>query len=282
MLKQAMSRAWGLYRRHFGGLLLMLVVQLMVVLMSLAPLLFLLNPATRLLALLCPVLFVLLVLPMRQNAAMIMRDLQKYDTVYVRGLISVKDYGCKLRCGLMGIVCMLPWMLLFIASTGLLYYVYSANPEQGGMDVFAVMRLVRQIGGGSTVTGVKYVVLMYLATLLPVLAGFAFHSGTRHAYALGDRKIIKGHRGGVVAVWLLGLVTVVPFIAVAGAAGFTYVQELMKALSNIMGGLSLPKPDGKLYIIVAAFVLLLLPLVPLKQLMTSCYVNLIAEGEHKA
>ena len=68
-VRQILLCAWRTYTAHFGALLQGFLLQAVVCLIALAPLLFLSVPQAAPLAWLCPVLFVLLVLPMRQNAA---------------------------------------------------------------------------------------------------------------------------------------------------------------------------------------------------------------------
>ena len=74
-VRQILLCAWRTYTAHFGALLQGFLLQAVVCLIALAPLLFLSVPQAAPLAWLCPVLFVLLVLPMRQNAAQALASL---------------------------------------------------------------------------------------------------------------------------------------------------------------------------------------------------------------
>ena len=127
---------------------------------------------------------------------------------------------------------------------------------------------------------VNLVVMLYLLTLVPLIIGLGFHSGTRHREALGNGKMIRGHRGQVLGCWIVGLVTLIPFLAAAGWICSDYVHQLMNALSNIgMGSLSLPPLDSRAWLMGVALVVLLLPLIPLKQLITACQVKVMQEAQ---
>ncbi len=68
-LSAVIRTAWRTWTAHFGETLLFTLYQLVIRCIALCPLLFLARKDLRWFALLSPVLFVLLVLPARQNAA---------------------------------------------------------------------------------------------------------------------------------------------------------------------------------------------------------------------
>ena len=92
--------------------------------------------------------------------------------------------------------------------------------------------------------------------------------------------MLKGHRLGVMGCWLAGLIALLPFLLVAGWASLDYVSALVGAISSIgTGTVSLPPLDQKIFVIAAAFVVLLLPLLPLKQLLSAAYVRQLKEKQ---
>ncbi len=291
-MKTAFSRAWQTYRRHFGPLMLMLLIEIILRLMVCVPLLFLATAQTRALALLCLPMFVLIVLPARSNAATAYVALQETGRLPLTQLVSFDHYGKKVAQGLKRTGLMLLWALPFLAVTGGALYLYKAEAIPGVTDTFSLLQKLLNLGrsgaaafffGGIssiTVRGVLMLVLLYLLTLVPLIIGLGFHSGTRHGEALGNGKMIHGHRGQVLGCWLVGLVTLLPFLAAAGWICSDYVHQLMNALSNIgMGSLSLPPLDSRAWLMGVALVVLLLPLIPFKQLLAACRVKVLQEAQ---
>ena len=273
MLKNALRDAARVYRTHWREGALAVLLQLLLRLMALAPLLFLCARETRFLALACLPLYVLLVLPVRLLTAQCMQSALSGGPLLQ--LPTMQAYGRALVQGLKRTGLMLLWAAPWLCATGFAVRVYSGN-----VDVFTLLRTLMSLGGGSSIQGVKIVLLIYAATLVPVLAGCAFHSGTRHAEALGGRSMLKGHRLGVMGCWLAGLIALLPFLLTAGWASLDYVSALVGAISSIgTGTVSLPPLDQKIFVIAAAFVVLLLPLLPLKQLLSAAYVRQLKEKQ---
>lgn len=291
MMKQAIARAWGLYRRHWGSLMLMLLVELVLRLMAATPLLFLAAPETRPLALLCLPLWVLLVLPARQNAAQVMAGLQAGAPLQMTALVSTRDYGRKLCRGLKQTGLLLLWALPFLCATAFVLYAFSGKTITGVTDSFSILRMFMSLGNNSvtkallpisdsaTIRGVGAVAALYLLTLVPFVFGLAFHSGARHAFALGHGpKVLKGRRGGIILTWLAGLLTLVPFALAAARIGSGFLAGVLSAVAS-MDLASLPPLDQNIWLIALAFVVLCLPLVPFKQLLTACRVHLAAADQ---
>ena len=134
----------------------------------------------------------------------------------------------------------------------------------------------------STVRGIIALVVLYLLTLLPFVFGLGFHCGARHAEArMGSARLIRGHRGSVLLTWLIGLLTLVPFAAAVVLISRDYLHQLLSVLSNFgMTSLALPPLDQRAYLAAACFVVLLLPFVPLKQLLPACRVALLDRAHH--
>lgn len=278
-VRTAIARAWKLYTGHFGEMMLFMLLEVVLRLMVLAPMLFLASEATRLLALVSVPLFVLIVLPARQCAAEVMQGAVRGESIFSVRLCVTKKYWQKVLAGVRQALLLAVWAAPFLAATGYALRLFFGEAVVGQTDVFSLMMTVSNLGGGDIVTGVVYVMLMYVGLFLPFLAGCAFHSGRRHERALGKKKLLRGHHGGVVLTWLAGLATLIPFAAVAGVVSMNYLRALVKAVSNLAGGLVLPPLDQNVYIVLAAFVVLVLPLMPLKSMMTACYVHGLWEGK---
>lgn len=278
-VKTAAARAWKLYTGRFGEMMMFILLETVLRLIVLAPLLFLANKVTQPLALISLPLFVLIVLPARQCAAEVMQRAIRGESLFSVRLCVTDHYWQKVLAGLKQGGLLVIWALPFIAATAYALKLFYGEAVVGQTDVFSLMMAVSNLGGGDIVTGVIYVMLMYVGLFLPFLAGCAWHSGRRHERALGKRRLIRGHRGGVVLTWLVSALTLAPFAAVAGTVSMGYLRQLVTAVSNLAGGLVLPPLDQNIYIVLAAFVVLVLPLLPLKSLMTACYVHGLWEGK---
>lgn len=269
----ALSRAGRVAFSCFFEGVLCVLFQLTLRLMVAAPLLALVTTEVPYLALLSIPLYVLIVPVARQNMADAMQTALAGGPLFSIGVASVEDYGHRLGQGLKRGALLLVWALPFLAATVLLVWAYS-----GQMDAFTLMRVVMNIGGGSFINGVKVVLVLYAATLLPILIGCAFHSGARHAAALGDKTLVKGHRLGVMLTWLGGCLVLAPFLAVLVYESTDYMTGLVNALGSFgSGNLVLPALDAKVYVIGAAFVVLFLPGLAFKQLLTAAYVRGLKE-----
>lgn len=276
------STAWRdalkVYRAHPGDALLATLLELVLRLMAAAPLLLLASKETAPWALSSVVLFILIVLPARQNAAEAMQDALNGGRLFSMRLVSTERYWRKVGRGLRQGVLLMLWGSLWIAATALAIFIYAGKTIEGVTDVFTLLRALMILGGGSSISGAKIVLLLYALTLVPLMIGFAFHSGTRHALALGDRTLVRDRREPIIFLWLSGLVTVLPFAAVTGAVGMGFLSALSAALANIgTGGISLPAFDQNIYLIGGAFVVLLLPLLPIKQLLPAAYMRGVKE-----
>lgn len=265
----ALKATWHTYCTQFPQLLLTMLLQMILRVMALTPLLFLTLEETKMLALLCIPLYMLIVLPARQNVAACMQDALAGGSVFSLRLISMKDYGCKVGRGLIMTLLMMLWGSLFIGCTAAAVYIYF-----GDVDVFTLLKTLMSLGDGSSIKGATVVLEIYAATLLPLMLGVAFHSGTRHAAVLDGRKMLHSHRWGVVGAWMAGLVVLLPFAAVTAYIGMGYVSGLIAALASLgTGSVTLPPLRENLLALLAAAVFLLIPAIPFKQLLTAAYVR---------
>ena len=115
------------------------------------------------------------------------------------------------------------------------------------------------------------------ASCLLIVLGCAVHSGSRHAVALGNRKLLKGHRLRLTALWFLGCLLIIPFAAVLVYTLGDYALSLVRELKN----LKLPALElnaRQLALLVGGAAVLLLPLLPLKNLFPAVYLRRVKEA----
>ena len=62
--------------------------------------------------------------------------------------------------------------------------------KNGDTDAFTLLKMIKDFGGGNITTGVLYLALIFVGTVILVAVGCAFHSGDRHAFVRGNRKLL--------------------------------------------------------------------------------------------
>lgn len=269
-LKPVLKESLHLYRKNFPQLCLALLVELVLRAMALTPLLFCLDKPLAPLSLLSIPLYLLIVLPARQNYALALRDMQSGGSVFSLQLISTKDYGRKLCRGLKGTACILLWSSLTITGVTVLYVAVC-----GLVDVVTLMRIFKSIGG-SVVDGMMLVLAAVVASCLFIMLGCGVHSGSRHAIAMGDKGLVKGHRPALVALWFVGMLLTVPFLVVAALALGDYARMLVAALKQLkLPSFALTVRQAAL--LIGGVVVLLLPVLPLKSLLPAVYLRQVKE-----
>ena len=272
-VKNVWKDSFNLYKKNFGPLCLTLLVELVLRGIALCPVLFLAEKKLSPLALLAIPLYVLIVLPARQNYALALQDMMNGGSVFSTQLICMKDYGKKLLRGVKGMLCILLWSLLTIGSVALLY---AAFMGYWGLDVITLMRICSSIGG-DVVKGMVMILSGIAATTLLILLGCAVHSGSRHAHAMGDKKLLKGNRLGLTALWFLGCVLLIPFLVVAAFTLGDFAVTVVSALKNMqMPALSLNAQQAAM--LIAGAVVLLFPVLPLKNLLPAVYLRKVKEA----
>lgn len=268
-ISAAVKDAFRVYAGHFGSTLKFLVVEGCMTLAALTPLLFLTNEKLKLFALLAIPFWLLLVLWARVNAAAAMRDAFGEGSLFTYRLIEPGSYGKKLAYGLKRGLMLLLWgapmlIALFIAWKN--YYGY------GDTDVFTLMRNIKSFGGNDVVTGILYLALIFLGTVLLLAFGCAFHSGDRHAFVRENPKLIKGHHGKILLTWLSALVTILPMIVAAVLLILRYMPVLSDPSGFVAGTVDLPPTKGSV-IIAGVGAVLTIPFLPLRSLITAAYVD---------
>ncbi len=274
------SHVWresvSLYKKNFAQLLLTLLVELVLRAIALCPLLFCADASLAPLAWMAVPLYLLIVLPARENFALALQDMLNGGSVFSVRLISTADYGRKLLRGLKGTLCMLCWSALTIAG---LVWLYAS--VMGLVDFVTLMRIFAAIGGGDFVGGVMRFAAAIAFTLLLILLGCAVHSGTRHALAMGEKGLLQGRRLRLTALWFAGLLLVLPFAAVAAIALGDAAVTLIHALKNLqLPGFVLNLRQTLL--LVGGALVLLCPVLPLKSLLPAVYLRMEKEQTHDA
>lgn len=270
-LKPVLKESLRLYKRNFGPLMLTLLVQGVLRGIALTPLLFLADKSLAPLSLLAVPLYLLIALPARQNAALALQNMINGGSVFSLRLLSTADYGRKLLRGLKGTLCMLLWSALTITGGTLLYLSFKQL-----VDGFTLMGIFYAIGG-SVADGVWIVLGALCASTLLILLGCALHSGSRHAAALGEKTLLRGNRLRLMALWFLGLMLIIPFAALVVAVLGSFILTLPEALRNMqLPSLTLTASQWGLLALGAA--VLLLPLLPLKNLLPAVYLRMAKEA----
>ena len=270
-LSAALAAAWRAYCRHFGDLMKTLLVTLAVGGMALCPLLFLSAPETQPLAWLSAVLFVLLVLPLRQNTAEALQDMLSGGRACSPRLISLRGYPVKVLRGLRTLL----WTLPLIAGVVLAY-----QAATGDMDVFTLMGHISNLGSGDLFNGIIVLAVIYAATLIPIVFGLAFHSGSRHAAALGNPRLVRGHRIRLMLMWLLSLLPALIPVAVIALIAVDYASSLVSGFMQTFS-LTLTAPPAGLFIAAIVLAVMLVLLAPLRALLPAVYLR-DAEAKHNA
>lgn len=270
-IKPVLKESLRLYKTNFGPLLLAQLVELVLRAMALTPVLFLANKALAPLAWLALPLYLLIVLPARQNYALALQGMIRGESVFSLQLMATQGYWKKLWRGLKGTLCMLVWSAATLTGIVLLYLSFKK-----WMDGFTLMSVFYAIGG-SVADGVWIVLGAIAASTLLILLGCAVHCGSRHAFALGDRQLLRGSRLRLAALWFLGLLLVVPFATVAAAILRDYAMSLLDTLMNLqLPSFALTLPQLGMLAVGAS--VLLYPLLPLKSMLPAVYLHQVKEA----
>ena len=267
-ISDAFRNAFRVYFGNIGASLKFLVVELCFTLAVLAPLLFLTADGwMKWLALLSVPMFIGLMLWARVNAAGAMRDSLNGGSLFSMTLADTTAYGKKLAYGMKRLVMLLLWAAPLIACI-----VIARINMAGETDGFTVLRMIKRFCGGDLMTGMLYLVLILIASILLFAFGCAFHSGDRHAFVREDPKLIKGHHGKILLTWLSALVTILPMIVAAVLLVVRYMPVLSDPSGFVAGTVDLPPTKGSV-IIAGVGAVLTIPFLPLRSLITAAYVD---------
>jgi len=266
----AVRDAWRIYTEHFGTTTKFLVAEGCITLAAFTPLMFLTDQSLKYLALLAIPFYLLLVLWARVNAAAAMRDAFGGGSLFTYRLIEPGNYGKKFLYGLKRCLMLLFWGAPMIAA---LYIAWINYYGYGDVDVFTLMRNIKSFGGEDVVTGIFYLALIFLGTVLILAFGCAFHCGDRHAFVRDNPKLIRGHRGKLILCWLCSLLALLPLIA-AVTFMVIYLLPVIKDITAYVMTKEKAMPSMKLpVIILAAGTALTIPLLPFRSLIPAAFVN---------
>ena len=275
-LFRAFGHAFRVCFRHYGAAVKFLITELCLLLISISPLLFLADQKLWFLAFLAVPAWILVMLPSRVNAAAAMQEGLENGNVFNYRLADLSRYGKKLLCGLRRALFLLIWTLPLAAGLCYAYRLYVGTDD---MDAFTLLQSIQQFGGGDVVTGVHYVLLITVVLILIVIVGIAFHSGARHAWALGSCRKINGHHGKMVVGWFWwSIITMLPFIAALIITVVRYLPVLGDPNGLLAGSVKLPRTRTTI-IILGAGGLLTLPWIPLRSLIIAAMVHQLKDQD---
>lgn len=288
-VKKTLLKSMALFSAHKGDLLRAQGMTLAAWALCLCPLLFLCHAQLRLLALLCPILLLLLALPMRQSTAEAMQGFLDGMPMATVAMLPLNGYLTKLRRSLRMVGLMLLWCLPCLALLSVPVVL-----EVAEVDAVTLYLALANLGGGKPEPVIfAYVIAIVISLLLPLL-GLAFHSGTRHAYALGNRKLLKHHRARLMGLLLAGLLFIFPvvvclvaLVAVMGVNVTQFILALMNDLTHFPS-LSTLLPPTWLLVVTAISAVLMLLTNPARSLLPAIYLRAVRdestekEQEHAA
>ena len=267
-ISKAVSGAWRAYTASFGATGKFLLTEACLLLICLAPMLFLSNAALTPFAFAAAVLWILIRIPARMNAAAAMRNSLQGGSLYGPDLISAGNYREKLIFGLKRAGFLLLWSIPLIALAIVVKIHFS-----GEVDSFTVLRMIKNdLGNGDQMRGICVLMLITLGSLLMLVIGCAFHSGARHAYAQGDPSLVRGHHGKVMLAWLASLMSILPMVIAIAVVVFRYLPVVSNLAGLLTGKINLPSTKGTL-LILAVGAVLTVPLLPLRSLIPAAYVD---------
>ncbi len=276
-MKHVLKESLRLYKKNFPQLMLAMLAEAVLRLSALTPLMFLAEGQLAPLALLAIPLYLLIALPARQNYARALQDMMNGGSVFSDRLIALDGYGRKLWRGLKGTLCMLLWSIPTIAGLAGLYAGF-----MGAVDFVTFMSFFKKLGG-SVPDGVVRALLIVAATALLIFLGCAVHSGTRHAVAMGEKKLLKGRRFGLIGLWVIGALLFVPYIAVLAYTLSDFLRTVVGSLKALdLEGISLALGARQLALIWGGAALLVLPALPLRSLLPAVYLRKVKEERDAA
>lgn len=278
-IRRALRQAAEAGIRNYKDLLKFFLVEVCFIMIGLAPLLFLLEPDMQYAAAITYPFFLLVIIPARMNAAAAMQDCLSGGSVFSCRLIDYSGIRRKVMCGIKRMLLLPIWAVPMVIS---LDYAYRLWKGEDDMDGFSLLQSIQDFGGGDVKKAILYILLITAGLILILMIGAGFHSGARHALALGNPRMVDGHHGKIVLGWLLAtLVFMLPlWIAIA-----IVLVQVLPVLLNDMNGLimhtvSVPRPKTML-LILGLGGLLTVPLMPVRSLMVAAMVHQLKdEGEN--
>lgn len=278
-------------------------------LLMLAPLLFLLMPEGspwRWGALLCPVVLLFVVLPMRYSfaEAVVQKPRQRFfsfDTA-----LGTQHYGEKLGESLLHVLSVAKWLLPLVVMVGFAGWYYLYPLEESSAELLSTLRAMGQWGAsvwygvsdffvrlfgktpaahleGAEMEGLYLVLVVLGIGLLIFLYGMVRNSCNRYIWVAATReernprteirRRMRGRRFRQLLVALLNLVLLLPFLVVV----WLYVKETFPSVVDLFSENIVTKffkvheVNELILPLVLAFLLLYLPLLPVRRILTAAF-----------
>jgi len=243
--------------------------------------LFLCEGWQRWLAVLCPVLAVFVVLPLRRSFAQAIMQTPRhfsFDTAF-----SFARYGEKLGLELLHVLHVLKWGIPMAALLAGAYYCYTE------VDALTIFQTINDLGNGcAQVFGLSTAnnFMLGIGVVGAVLGlgvviwawGAARNSASRYLWAVSAnraemRSRLKGRRLQQLVVAIINLVLLIPFLYVSIGALKGALSDASTLLMMAITTGSLPKLDliSAAVPVAGAFIALYLPLLPLRRWNTAAF-----------
>lgn len=243
----------------------------------------------RWLAVLCPVLAVLVVMPLRSSFAQAM--MQSPRRFRWAAAFSFSDYGRKLKEELVHALHVIKWGIPMDALFAGACYCYTT------VDALTIFQTINDLGNGCAqvlglstannfMLGIGAVGALLGLGLLVWLWGAARNSTSRYLWAVGldraeRRTCLKGRRMQQLFVALINLVLWIPFLYATGCALKNAMSDASTLLMMAITTGSLPKTEliSAAVPVAVAFAALYLPLVPLRRWNTAAFAMRISRAK---
>ena len=271
-LVDAMKTAFG----HPGDTIRFFLTEICLMLICLAPMLLLVELPFWYPAALTGLCWLVLANPARVNAAAAMQDSLGEGSVFSARLADPSGSGRKAWHGFVRAILLGLWAVPLAIGLNYAYRLYKGEDD---MDGFKLLQTVQDYGGGDVKDGIRYLALILGGLVLILLIGLAFHSGARHALALGNPGMVNGHHGKIVLGWFIGLVLFLVPLWVALIAVASQAMPLLNDPNGLLSGtVKIPRAKNMLGLL-AAGCAMTIPLIPARSMMTAAMVHQLKEQE---
>lgn len=253
LISKAFACAKGRWGNLFAGFFVLAVTRLA----ALSPLAALYIGGEALpVALLCPVLIVFFILPLRFSTAKALNDFVNGGRFFSPELLSFKGYGRKLLMAIWQLIKIAVYAIPVAALCG--YTVHHLQTT----DFITTLGQLRNLGG-STDAGLMIYFAAFLVLTIPLLIGFGLNCAGRFFFARGQALPGSGERkyfhSGLISFLIL-----LPALALVAwgvlAAALPFIQSLTRDRSGFLTARLLLPPAGLWYVATLPLRKLLTPL----------------------
>jgi hypothetical protein len=259
VIQKALITAKGRWRDLFEGFFVLAIIRLA----ALAPLTALATRA-KFVALLCPVMIVFAVMPLRFNTALALKRYVTGGKFFTAALLSFDHYQEKLKAALRQTGKILLFGIPMLAMLGFTLYMMQA------VDVTVFLRMFMTLGGTFDKGVVQYIGI-FLLLIIPVAIGAGLHSADRFLYPSGHR-LPKGkafeHLRAVNGSFLLFLPVVLLLIAAVWVSAPRYITSMFKDISGF-------RPASVMLLAAGCFYI---PVLPLRKLLVPVMLHMNDEN----